>query len=48
MGENFDEVYMENPEEYENYFKKHNILSCQSDIKSQNILSENGEDYLTR
>jgi len=44
MGEFFDEVYMENPEEYEIYFKKHNILSCQNDIKSQNFLSENIEE----
>ena len=45
MGE-FDEVYMENSEEYEIYFKKMNILSSDSDRKSQNILSDNEEGYL--
>ncbi len=47
MGEFFDEVYMENPEEYEIYFKKSGILSSKCDIKSQNILSDISEDYLT-
>ena len=45
MGENFDEIYMENPEEYEIYFKKSDILSSGYDIKKQNNLSDNGEDY---
>ncbi len=40
MGENFDEIYMENSEEYETYFKKHNIRTQKNDIISKDFLSD--------